>query len=234
MSKIQLKKSLFQRFLKGISTISDTTILTIKDGEMYSLSSSEDNALYLYAKMITPSEDVVLNIPSVSKLEKAINLINNEDLTFTINKNHIDYKSDGLKFKYHLLDNGVLTAAKLSVAKIQSFEFQTSFNVSTKFLKNLLKQSTLTGTDKVYIYTEDGYLYWKLGDDTKPNSDSIIVKSNEIDFEFSPFIMKTTNLNLVAGFSEEITFKISNQGVGCVLVDLDDLTLQYILAKLSA
>jgi hypothetical protein len=201
---------------------------------MFSLVSSEDDALYLYADVLVESEDVILNLPSVSKLQKVIDLIDEEEIEIRLNKNHLEYKNKGLKFKYHLMDEGILnTSKKLSIAKINSFSYDKNFTISTKFLKNLLKQSSLTGTEKVYIYSEDGFLYWKLGDDSKPNSDSLTVKSIEIDFEMSPFIVKVQNLNLVANFSEEIVFKINNMGVGSVFIEMDELTLQYIMTKLT-
>jgi len=234
MIKINLKKSLFQRFLKGISAISDSTIITVDEGEMYAISSSEDNALYLYSKIeLDIQESFRLNIPSVSKLEKAIKLINCEDITLTFNKNRLEYKKDGLKFVYHLLDDGVLPAYRISIAKINSFDFNDGFDIPTKFIKNLLKQNTLTGTDKVYIYTEDGYLQWKLGDNTKPNSDSITVQSIQMDDEISPFIMKTKNLGLIADFSENLQFRISSERVGSIIIDIDNFRMQYILARLT-
>lgn len=234
MVTLNLKKSLFQRFLKGISAISDSTIITVENGEMYAISASEDNALYLYSKIkVDVLETFKMNVPSVSKLEKAIKLIGCEDIILTFNRNRLEYKNDGLKFVYHLMDEGVLPASKISIAKINSFNFDSGFEIPTKFVKNLLKQTALTVTDKVYIYTEDGYLYWKLGDDTKPNSDSVTIRSIETDVEIAPFIMKTKNLGLVSDFAENLDFRLSSERVGTIIIDMDELRIQYILARLT-
>jgi hypothetical protein len=234
MIRIELKKSLFQRFLKGIANISDQTILSVTTNQIYSISSSEDNAMFLYAKMVVDSSDeITLNLPSVSKLMKAIKLINKETILLDVYKNRLEYKDDGLKFVYHLLDDGVLTRSKISLEKITNFDYDLEFTIPTKFLKGVINQSATTSTEKMYVYTDGGNLYWKLGDDTRPNSNSMSFKSIKVDFVLEPFIVKIQNMKLISDSSDEVLVKINKKmGISSLNTLDDDLNLEYIMTSL--
>jgi hypothetical protein len=232
--KIRLKKNQFQSFLKGLSKINDRLVLYSVDDVLYSITSSEDNALYLHAHMEAEcGEDFKINLPSISKLDAAIKVIREDDIEITLNKNRLDYRGGGLKFSYHLLDDGVLTEPKISLQKLNSFTYDIEFEVSSKFLTQLLKQFKLTPTDKVYIYTLNDKLIWKLGDETKPNTDSFEIESMDVDFNIEePIIIKSNNLKLISATNSDLKFNInSKMRITKISIEQEELTMDYYLTS---
>jgi hypothetical protein len=152
-----------------------------------------------------------------------------------INNNHIEYKDKQIKFNYHLHEDGLITKPKLSLDKIRKFEYDIQFSVDFDFLSNILQKSFITNTKKLYIYTEDDRLVWKIGDETIPNSDFLIVVGNEVDFELNPFILKIDNLKLVSKVSKTGNlFKINSKlGVGCIVTGNSEFEMQYIFSSLK-
>lgn len=199
------------------------------------LSASEDSNMYLYTKMDGEFDDVELHLPSIKRLESAIKLIEEEDFEFTLKRNHLEYKGEDIKFKYHLHEEGVLTRPKTSLDKIKSFNYEIEFYLEHSFLSNILKNSSVIGQNKLYLYTEDDKLQWKIGDDEKTNSDSLIITGeDEVDFELSDFILNIDNMKNLSDMSGcELLFKINNKiGLGCVVCEKNGVTLNYIFTSL--
>jgi hypothetical protein len=131
----------------------------------------------------------------------------------------LEYKDKQIKFKYHLHEEGVITRPKLSLEKIRNFEYNIEFELDFDFLSNILQKSSITNTKKLYIFTEDGNLVWKVGDETVPNSDTLSIVGDEVEFELNPFILKIDNLKLLSKVSKTgNVFKINSKlGVGCIV-----------------
>jgi hypothetical protein len=97
-----------------------------------------------------------------------------DDITLILNNNNLEYRGNKIKFKYHLYEDGLIAKTKMSLEKIKSISYDIEFNVSKNFIKNLLKtNSAFSDSNKLYIYTNDGQLYWSLQDKTSSNSDFI-------------------------------------------------------------
>lgn len=180
--------------------------------------------------------NTTLNLPSLKKLSKALDMTGDEDVELKVNTNNLEYKGNAIKFKYHLHDDGILNKPKLSLEKIKSFKFDTEFTVKKAFIVNLLKNSAVfSDTKKLYIYTEDDNLVWSLADKTLANTDALTIVGEDVDFELDTFIINLENLRLVSFASEEdITFKINSTiGIGSFQLISSDLELNYIISSLT-
>jgi len=214
--------------------IQDKCVLTLKDDGIHGITSSKDNTMYAYASLEGEYEEGRLNLPSLEKLSKALSMVKEEDITLVLRENHLEYKNDELKFKYHLHEDGVISVPNLTLNKIQSFHFNIEFKLDMDFMASLLQKSSITNTKKLYIYTEDNSLVWKLGDDTAPNSDSICIIGEEVDFDLKPFIMKVDDLKLITKVSKyNNIFKInSKMGIGAIISKNDYFGIQYIFSSI--
>jgi hypothetical protein len=173
---IKNKTSFCNNFLTPISRLSDLAILTVKTNEIYSLNKTPDNNSILYAKCenisLDGSDSVLLNVPDVKKFVKAFDCINDESFDIKINSNNLEYKSPKIKFKYHLLEDGIISPVGLSLSKIQSFDFDVEFKVPINVFQDLLKSSTFNNSEKIYFYSENGEIHCELTDKSKHNVDS--------------------------------------------------------------
>lgn len=233
---LKFNKEDFKIFLEGLSKVSDSTILHVEDDRIYAISSSEDRSLFLWSTLEGDHDDTsVLNLPSVKKLSKALDLVPDKEVEFTNNSNNLEFKGKSVKFKYHLYGDGILVAPKLTLSKIQALKYEYEFGVDRTFLRNLLKNSAIfKDTNKLYIFTEDDKLVWSLGDRTMQNTDVLTVIGEDVDFEMDEFILNLDNVRLISfGASESFTFKINKMGIGRITLKNGESELNYIVSSLT-
>lgn len=236
MSKIKFNREDIKNLLDGLSKVSDTAILNLKPDEIYAISSSEDRSMFLWSTLEWNSnEDCVLNLPSVKKLSKSLDLVPLDEVEFTLNSNNLEYKGGKIKFKYHLYGDGILVAPKLTLSKIKSLQYEYEFDVSKSFLDSVIKQSSIfKDTNKLYIFTEDDKLYWSLGDRTMMNTDVLTIEGDDVDFEMDEFILNLDNIRLLSfGDSKVFTFKINKLGIGNISLKNGNVELNYIISSLT-
>jgi hypothetical protein len=179
--------------------------------------------------------ETTLNLPSLTKLSDLLKMVG-DDVTFKVLNNKLSYKGNGVKFDYHLYDEGILNKPKVTLNKIKSLAYDYEFSFTKSYLRQtILKNSSiLKDTNKLYIYTEDDHLVWNLGDRTKTNTDNLTIIGDEVDFEMDEFIMNLDNLRLVEfGSSEVAKFEVSKNGIGKISIDSDPLQLNYIVSSLT-
>lgn len=217
--------------------INDTCILTVEDDQIYSISATQDNSMFLLATLKGDFDvSTTLNLPSLKKLSKALDMTGEEEVELKINANHLEYKGKAIKFKYHLHDEGILNKPKLSLEKIKSFKFDTEFSVEKEFWSQLLKNSSVfSDTKKLYIFTDDDHIVWSLADKTLTNTDALTVVGEKVDFDLDTFILSLENLRLISFASEkDITLKVnSTVGIGSFALKTNDFNLNYILTSLT-
>lgn len=236
MSKLKFNKQDFKNFLEGLSKVSDTSILNIETDRIFAIASSEDRSMFLWSTLEGDFDtEQVLNIPSVRKLSKALDLISEKEVEFDLNSNNLEYKGSKIKFKYHVYSDGILVAPKLTLTKIQSLKYDYEFDVNKSFFTTLIKQSSIfKDTNKLYIFTDNGKLYWSLGDKTMMNTDVLTVEGDDVDFEMDEFILNLDNMQLLSfGDSTEFTFKINEMGIGNINLKNGDVKLNYIISSLT-
>lgn len=118
-----------------------------------------------------------LNIGNVSKLQKAIQCIDEDEAEFALNHNNIQYSSPAIKFVYHLLEDNIISQQSINVSQLQGLKIDTSFNIPKSALDTVLRNSAFTSdSNKLYIYTKDDAVRCELNDKTMPNLDSIDMK----------------------------------------------------------
>lgn len=207
----------------------------MNDDGIHAIASSEDNSMYAHAYLQGDFEQKNLNLPSLKKLSKALDMISSDEIKIKLNGNHLEYKDKSIKFKYHLHEDGVITRPKLSLEKIRNFEYNIEFELDFDFLSNIIQKSSITNTTKLYISTENDHLVWKIGDETVPNSDSLSIIGDEVDFELNPFILKIDNLKLLSKVSKTGNlFKINSKlGVGCIFTRSGEFEIEYIFSSLK-
>lgn len=154
-----------------------------KDG-LHAVCNKPDTSIILLAKYsyaLDLQEEVSLNIGDVKKLLRVLDCIEDETITFTVNSNHLLYKSNKIQFKYHFLDDSIVPKVTLKKEKIEALENDTFFDIDSKKLQEILKASSFTtDSNKIYIYGQPDGIYCELGDKEKSNTDSISMKVTEI------------------------------------------------------
>ena len=174
------KKAFADNFLNIISKAVDVaSIKATKDG-LYVVCNKPDTSMILLGKYnhaLDIEEETTLNIGDIKKLLRVIECIEEDEVTFKINSNHLLYKSNTMQFKYHFLDDAIVPKVSLKKEKIESLELDTFFDIEYKKLQEILKASSFTtDTNKIYLYGQPDGIYCELGDKEKSNTDNITLK----------------------------------------------------------
>jgi hypothetical protein len=116
-------KGEFLKFLDAISKINDSgVILDLKDNKITSLVSSIDSTLILYSEINTEvGFESTINVPDVKKLRSVLDTIEQDDISLVINSNNIQYSGTGVKFKYHLYEDGFITRPNINYFRQSNF-----------------------------------------------------------------------------------------------------------------
>lgn len=172
------RQALLRKLLSPIAKLTENCILTLSATETYSVAMSADGGIILYVllkglnKAIT--KETRLNIPNVRKLIQVFDCIDDSFIDLNVETNHLAYQSPTIKFKYFLLDDGVIEVPPIKIEKIDKLTFDSTFELAPKALKDLVKGSSFaTDTNKVYFYTKDKMVFAELTDQTIQNTDSI-------------------------------------------------------------
>ena len=230
-------KSEFLRFLDAISKINDSgVILDIKEDKITSLVSSIDSTLILYSEYQTKSgfKDT-LNVPDVKKLRNVLDTIEYQDINLDINSNNIQYNGDGVKFKYHLYEEGFINRSNINLDKISKFTFDVTFTLDRATLQRLFKGSTFASeTNKIYFYTESGNLMAELTDRSRHNTDNFTISLGKVDFTLDPVPVNLDNIRLLSGINDEFEVKVNTE-YGVIVFDIEDkdIKLKYIISALT-
>lgn len=236
MSKIQFKKEDFKSFLDGLSKVSDSAILHIKSDNMYAIAAASDKSLFLWSSIDEDFElQTTLNLPSLGRLSKTLDLIPTSTFELLINSNNLEYRGTSTKFKYHLHGDGILVGPKLTLTKIENFQYEYEFMVERAFFMSILKNSSIfKDTNKLYIFTEDGKMVWSLGDRTQMNTDVLTMVGEDVDFEMDEFIVNLDNMRLLnLGNDPYFKFRVNKLGIGNIQLKNGKVDLNYILTSLT-
>jgi len=175
-----VKKDFADNFLSVVGKAVDIVSIKLNKDGLYAVCNKPDTSIILlakYSKAFNVEQEVTLNIGDVKKLLRVIDCIDEDELVFTIESNHLYYKTDKLQFKYHFLDDSVVPKVTLKREKIEALTNDTFFNIDIKKLQEILKASSFTtDTNKIYLYGQSDGVYCELGDKEKSNTDNISLK----------------------------------------------------------
>lgn len=238
--KIKNKKDFVSNFLKPISNLNDACILSINDNLLTCALASADATIVSKStiEIETDLKESKLNLPDIQKLIRVLEIIPTADVELKINENNISYSNNGYKFKYHLLDDGIIKQPSLNVEKVNKLNFNTKFKVGENNLSTLFKGSTFASeTTKVYLYEEDGKIYSELGDRNRHNTDNFIcVLSDEFEGDSitKPLPINFESFRLISfNGSKEVIFNINNE-MGVITCNFvkGNTSLIYIISAL--
>jgi hypothetical protein len=182
------KKEFIKNFLYPISKISESAILDISKDTLSSTIATANNSVILNITnsiftdgLLEDVQEVIsLNCPDIKKLIKAVELAKDGDLSFFIENNNLKYENKEIRFKYHLLDDGIIKKPKLVLSKVNDMEFNSSFFIGRNDIRELLKCSIFSvDSNKAYISSEEGCVFAELTDKTRNNIDTITVKLSD-------------------------------------------------------
>lgn len=177
------KKDFLENILVPVSYISQNSNIKITDKSIFSLVSNEMFAFYCKSDIDTNYKSfdgtpLNLSIRGVTKFKKLISCIPEDSFSLGIKSNHLKYESDNIRFKYYLLDDGIIKDPPINVDKINEIDCDYEFIISLSKIKELLQLNSAIslkdGNDlKVYFkFTENG-VYAELTDKAMDNSDSV-------------------------------------------------------------
>ena len=235
--KLLIKKpDEFLKFLDCNSKISDSSILEVTSDKISSLASSADNTLILHSEYTADTGfDDTLNIPDLKKLYRVIDTIQSKDITLQVNSNNIEYNGSGIKFKYHLFDEGFLSKPNLNLEKINSFKFDITFNINKDTIQQVFKGSTFASeTNKLYFYTDNGNIMAELTDKARHNTDKFSISLGKADFNLKPIPVNFDNIRLLSIINDDITVNINTE-YGVIIFDIEqtNIKLKYIISALT-
>lgn len=165
------------KFLVPISRINNTCSLKLTSNSLTGLVSTQDASVILDSKFAIEcdvEDDVYLNIPDIGKLIRVLECIQEDDVSLKLNNNNISYNKSGIRFKYHLLEDGIISTPKINIEKVKTLNYDTKFVITGNTFSQLMKGASFAcDTNKVYLSSSEGRIYSELTDKTKSNVDSI-------------------------------------------------------------
>jgi hypothetical protein len=164
-------------FLNPLSRVNEACVIKITKTGASCLTNAPDGTLILhctYPLDIDTQNDVILNVPDIGRLIKILNCIEDEAISLDVTSNCINYKSTNIRFKYHLLEDDIISSPAINIDKLKAIEYNTAFKLQQESLINLIKSSAFASdTNKIYFYTKDDNVYGELTDHDRHNCDSV-------------------------------------------------------------
>lgn len=107
-------------------------------------------------------------------------MLSRNELEFDFTPGYITYDTEDIKFKYHLLQPGIIQKHTIDVNKINNIKFNTTFTLNSSSIQKILRGTSFaTETNKLYFYTKDTSVHASLTDYTLTQSDHIGFKVSE-------------------------------------------------------
>jgi hypothetical protein len=248
MSVIPLPKKSLEKILKPINRLTESCVLNVNQNNIYSICSSPDNTVILYAKLNLPQSNIPvikLNLISIKKLLSGLEcLSDNGQFTMQLNDNNVmcqvveEDTDEKTHFKYHLVDDSIIKEAPVNINKIAALKFDTEFSISPSKLKQIISgYAFASDVSKIYFSSSAGKIHAEINDKTLQNVDNIsFVISNEYEGEeitdYIPLSLEVFK-NLVHCKSD-VKVKINNQYKVFVFqnTEEDNVELKYIISAL--
>jgi len=238
--KISDRDKFLNNFLSPISKVTDSAALKVTPGKVTSLLSTSDNNIIVHAEFtdsnINASKD--LNIPDIKKLCRIISCIDATSFDLDISSNCIAYKSDSVRFKYHLYDDGIIPTPKLNIDKLKALDFDGKFTLPYSSIINLVKGSVITtDTNKLYLSVKDKQIFGELTDRARPNVDSygIQIADDYEGIQFAnpiPLNFEIIRIVSIMKFKAINAQLVSKMGVLLFDLNLDSTSLKFVISAL--
>jgi len=235
------KDKFLNNFISPLSKIADAAVLRVTKGKISSIVSAGDNTIIVSSEYSDDKVDCdkILNVPDLKKFVRVISCIDEPSFSLDISQNFIGYKSDTVRFKYHLYDDGIISTPKISIDKINKLEFDGKFTLTYNSIVSLIKGSSIsTESNKIYLSVKNNTLTGELTDKTRSNIDSYGIKisdnyegtqfANAIPLNFEIFRIISS-----MRFKELESRLITKMGVVTLDLNLDDSKFKFIISALA-
>ena len=184
MKNVLLEKKFIEKYLKTVNRICDSCILRIEEDNISSISSTPDNVVILYIKGKLPSNTNFtdkINIIDIKRFLCGLDCLDSNEIELQLNENYIKCSSknseDNTFFKYHLVDDSVMSKSTFSVKKIAQLTFDTEFKIPVNCQKKIMSAYSFSSDcSKLYLKEKDGSIFAEINDFTQHNRDSVEIK----------------------------------------------------------
>lgn len=238
-NKIIFQNASMNNFLRSIAAFADRVIIEEKDNQLMATTFIDQcifRGYYKNIKFNKVDENVIkLNIPDVKNLQKIIDNITENDVTFKINGNHIVYNSKNFKTKYFLLEDGIIPTCRLNIDKALNLNWDVSFDLTRDDFSRVLKLTSLSNIEnkKLYFYTSENALYCDIGDKISTNTNELTTMLlDNVDFEVSGIIIPAEIIRIINSAPyETMNIKINKEKF-LILFSINDIdyTSYFIVA----
>lgn len=244
---IPLPKSFLEKLLKPVNRLTESCVLKADKNDLYSICSSPDNTVILYAKTTLPftlNEAVRLNLISIKKLLSGLECLGDDgefSIEYNINSIKCEVKSpDNEKtfFKYHLVDDSVIRETPVNLNKISQLKFDTEFVLDTGKIKQIMAgYAFASDLTKIYFFTREGKVYAEINDRTLQNVDNmtLVISDSFTGSDITDAIPVNVEVfKNLASCKTDIKVKINNQYKVFIFQNKEDdeVELKYIVSAL--
>ena len=159
MKNVLLEKKFIEKYLKTVNRICDSCILRIEEDNISSISSTPDNVVILYIKGKLPTNTNFtdkINIIDIKRFLCGLDCLDSNEIELQLNENYIKCSSknseDNTFFKYHLVDDSVMSKSTFSVKKIAQLTFDTEFKIPINCQKKIMSAYSFSSDcSKLYL-----------------------------------------------------------------------------------
>ena len=244
---IPIPKTSLEKLLKPINRSTDSCVLKSHKNLLYTVCTSDDRSVILYATCELPIdiEEVKLNIISIKKFLTGLECLgDNGEFSILLNNNHLrcqnksDSEFENIFFKYHLVDDGIITESSVNIESIKQLTFDTEFEIPTSKLKQIMSAySFSTDVSKIYFYSKNNMIYADVDDKTLTNVDNMTFSITENilgDQLEKPIAVKIEVFKNLVSSKLPIKVKINNSHGVFVFQTKEnqDIDIKYIVSAL--
>jgi|TARA_R100000482_G_C5128721_1_gene150449 hypothetical protein len=239
--KLKNRKDFVSNFLSPVSNLNDQCVIKLTSDKLTCILASSDATIVCKADIDIESDvtgEVNLNIPDIKKFVRVLEILSDENIELKLNNNNLSFNNGDYKFKYHLLDDGIVKQPAINIEKVNSLDFDTEFDVKESNFTTLFKGSSFASeTSKLYFYEEDGKIFGELGDKTRHNTDNFVCSiANEYEGNALPKALPVNfeSFRLLSfAYSNKIHFKINTKmGVITCSFKKGNVDLIYVISAL--
>jgi len=246
-SLIPVPKTSLEKLLKPVNRLTESCVLRSKSDLIYTLCTSSDNSVILYANTKIPIklDKVTLNLINIKKLLTGLDCLGDDgEFKMLYNENNIVCKSlntstgDNTHFKYHLVEDDIIKESSVNIEKIASLTYDTIFELSLAKVRQIMSAySFVNDVNKIYFYTKDDKVYAEIDDKTLQNVDNVsMLVSSEYTGQqlIDALSVKIEVFKLLASSKTSIKVKINNEFKVFVFETQEDdnTQLKYIISAL--
>lgn len=234
------KQQFINDVLEPISKVTENASLLLTNEGITAICNNDANII-LFARCsdIKSDEVIKLNIRDLSRFIRLLECIPQDDIELIISSNTLTFKSVGLKFKYHLAEDAMMSIVKVSIAKILAMNFNSKFLVQKDKIQEILRLSSVVKeSNKLYFtISKDSGVQSELTDQQNQQMDSVTVQigtefeGNEV---FTPLPINLDVLRLINSIKFDKVLVRINTELKYLMFDiqLGNTSLKYIISSL--